>query len=260
MRRRTLARSFARAGRGVHSGRWAVVSVQPAGWGTGLVVERSGLRACVGLHTVRAVPGMTTMRAGALHVDLLEHLLAALVAGGVTDARVVVNGGQECPILDGSAREWWRALETVDGPPIVPLQVRRTVEVVAFGGRARLEPCDRRVVEVVSDFGVGWRGRRRVDLDADDLDEVLGARTFAAARDVVRLRSLGRGSGADASNTLVLGGPLQGALRVPDEPVAHKLLDAVGDLAWLGRPLLGRFVVERGSHRLHVAALRALAA
>ena len=193
-------------------------------------------------------------------MDLLEHLLAALVAGGVSDARLVVNGGQECPILDGSAREWWRALETLEGPPLIPLRVKRAVEVVAFGGRARFEPSDHREVDVLADFGPAWRGHRRVNLDDDDLDEVLSARTFAAAADVVRLRGMGRGSGADASNTLVLGGALQGALRLADEPVAHKLLDAVGDLAWLGRPLLGRFVVERGSHRLHIAALRALAA
>lgn len=258
IRRRTLLRPLSRAGRGIRSGQPSVVAVLPAGWGTGLVVEQGGRRAPVVAAHVHAAAGMTALRAPGVAVDLLEHLLAALVGCGVTDARIVVHG-REVPILDGSSTGWLDGLELIEGPSVVPLVVTEPVSVAGFGGRATFEPSDTARVSVDVDFGPPWQGRAELTLyDGSFRATVGGARTFARRADVVALRAVGRAGGAGPENTALLGASGSLAPRDPQEPVRHKLLDAVGDLAWLGRPLRGAFHVERGSHRLHVAAVQAL--
>lgn len=119
-------------------------------------------------------------------------------------------------------------------------------------GRATLEPGGSVAVRV--EFPGGPAGELEVEATEQAFRrEVCWARTFVLERDLERLRASGRGRGATPENTAVWPG---GALRSPDEPIRHKLLDAWGDLALAG-PIRARWAVERGSHRLHVRALRA---
>lgn len=261
--RRTLRRAFTRSGTGVHTGVTVAATVAPAPWGTGIVccdAEHPRDRAPARIEHVVAAEGATVLQLGDRRLSTVEHLLAALYGAGITDAEVVVSG-PEIPILDGSARPWADGVAGVgvlDGPEAAVLRVVRRVEVEAAGGRAVVEPADRCEVAVEVDFDGGPSGTAAVVLEGDRFaEEVAWARTFVLERDIERLRAEGRGKGASEDNTVVWPGS---ELRADDEPVRHKLLDAVGDLALLGRPLRGRVAIERPSHALHHALIRALLA
>ncbi len=196
-------------------------------------------------------------------VGVVEHLLAALAAAGISDAEIEVDG-EEIPILDGSAAPWSAAIGAVgriEGPPIDPWRVERSFSYDEGDSSVVLRPAAAFALAVEVDFGVAEGPRGRFQFSGGEQDfqlEVAPARTFALARDVERLVAVGRGRGADRSNTVVYGDPSDPSpLRFADEGVRHKLLDALGDLALLERPLRGEVTVIRGSHGLHVRALRA---
>lgn len=264
---RTVAAPFRREGAGVHSGAPCAAVVAPAAPGDGIVFRAGGVTIAASPATVVGAGGATVLGAGDTRVGMVEHLLAALRGSGITDALVDVEG-PELPILDGGARVWCEdiaAVGVVDGPPAPVIEVRATVEVEAFGGVAWFVPFDGEIVAVDVDFGPPPlpRGKASVRLDVPGAfaRDVAWARTFALARDVDRLRAMGRGKGATPENTVIWGdqGPLD-PNAAPDEAVRHKLLDAVGDLALLGAPMRGRFEVVRGSHALHHLAVATLAA
>jgi UDP-3-O-[3-hydroxymyristoyl] N-acetylglucosamine deacetylase len=233
--------------------------VEPAEWGHGLRFVADGVEIPVDLDFAEPEPGATILVRGSARVSTPEHLLAALVGAGVTDARVVLDG-PEVPILDGSALPWWDAIRATgleSGPDAPILVVETELSLTLDGGEVRFAPGDGCRVEVEVDFPGGPRGSFAVD--EGGFAEVAAARTFIRERDVTAALAMGRGHGANADNTVVWGasGAL-GSLRFPDEPVRHKALDAMGDLALLGAVFRGCMRVIRGSHRLHVAALRAL--
>jgi UDP-3-O-[3-hydroxymyristoyl] N-acetylglucosamine deacetylase len=236
----------------LHAGVPARARLLPAPWGAGRVFVRDGARIPADLAHATAEPGATVLSAGGVEVRVVEHLLAALDALGVTDVAVEVDG-PELPAGDGSALDWVAAIDRagrVEGPLAPDPDVVPT-EVAAHGGVARLGPGDTVSVEV--DFPDGPRGALRVRrTEAAFRAQIAWARTFVLAREVEALRAAGRGRGATAANTVVWP---DAPLRSPDECVRHKLLDAWGDLALRG-PGPAAFHVVRGSHRLHVAALR----
>lgn len=237
----------------MHSGRMGRVQVLPAPFGAGLTVRQGGREVPVDLAHAAAVPGCTQLLLGGRVLATPEHLLAALAGLGVTDAVLEVEG-DEVPVLDGSAAPWCEAIRAagrVEGPALRPRGLG-VGEVEAHGGRMRWGPGPCEVVVHVDFGGDGPRGSARWRPGVDDFVEAVAwARTFVRAAEVEALRSAGRGRGATAENTLVWG---EGTPRRPDEPVVHKLLDLVGDLALLG-PWQGRVEVWRGSHRLHHAGM-----
>ena len=227
----------------------------PVPWGTGVVVRHRGHTAPVHVAQAEAPGGATVLRVGPHRVATPEHLLAAIVGLGVTDVALDVQG-PEVPILDGSAAPWVAAIREAgveEGPPGPERRVVQEVHVRAHGGEAWLRPHPGLRVSVE----VAWpalTGAFSADLP-DDLPHVAPARTFVFSADVERLRAAGRGRGATAENTVVWGRTT--SLRFPDEPVRHKLLDALGDLALAGAPVRGHLHVVRGSHALHHAVIRA---
>ena len=266
MRARTVGSSFERVGLGVHMGRRGVIRVEalPAGSGLQAMIE-GGERFPIDAEHSRAVAGCTILQHDGVELMTPEHLLAALVGCGITDALVRAKG-PEVPILDGSATPWCEALAQVgwvDLGPIEPIRLEAPLRVEANGGIAQAWPASGTSVEVDVDFGDrGPSGAASIPLDTEAFArDVAWARTFALADEIEALRAAGRGLGATAENTAVWGpsGPI-GAVRGPDEAVRHKLLDLVGDLALAGRPICARIHVFRGSHRLHHAFVRALRA
>ncbi len=259
MIRQTLATAFTRQGIGVHTGNPCTALVAPAEFGTGFVFQTpSGRQVQARLAHVAPMAGMTVLKHGRVALGMVEHLLAALYARGITDARITVFG-PEVPVLDGSALPWTSGLDeagTKRGPETEPLVVTEVVRVEDGASWAELRPADQCEVAVTVDFGPTLRGGAEVVLGQQAFaTDVAWARTFALQRDIARLRQQGRGAGASLENTVVLrpdGSALNpGGLRQPDECVRHKLLDAIGDLALIGAPLQGRMVVHRGSHALH---------
>ncbi len=206
--------------------------------------------------TERAV----TLAAAGERVSLVEHLLAALRLAGFFTGVVVEASAQELPILDGSAEPWLGAVAALGEPPPAPapLALRAPVEVRRGQASARAEPGEEEL-EVAIDFDHPAIGVQRWSGGPGSYGELASARTFGLLSDAEALRARGLVQGASLEHAIVFAddGPLR-PLRSPDEPVRHKALDALGDLALLGRPLQARVTVHRGSHSLHHALMSSL--
>jgi UDP-3-O-[3-hydroxymyristoyl] N-acetylglucosamine deacetylase len=241
-RRCTVARRLARSGAGVHGGWPCHAEIAPAPLGHGLRING----APVHLTAVLDGHGATTLQTPAGPVRTVEHLLAALQIAGVHDARISVVGG-EVPILDGSAAGW--VVEALPQGPLTPLRLQRSVRVADGAAWAEAHPAPTFQLDVSIDFPAF--GAQRICLLPADLPSLIDARTFGFLADVERLQAAGRARGAHLANTAVFAdGPVL-PLRAPDEPVRHKALDLLGDLALLGAPLRAHIRVHRGTHRLH---------
>lgn len=269
----TLARPFTRDGVGLHSGVVARVEVLPAPPDHGRVFLRADLssptpipaRAEAVVDTFLA----TTLGVGDQRISTVEHLLAALHVAGVDNALIRV-WGPEVPVLDGSALPWWVAIldagVATQAVPMRPRVVKAPVRVAEGERRAALLPGVGFSVRVEVDFDHPLLRNRHLEVVVEP--ETFGrdlapARTFAFAHEVEALHRSGRGRGGTLDNTLVLaadGVINPGGMRFLDEPVRHKVLDVVGDLALLGAPLEGRVDALRPGHRLHVALVRAFQA
>lgn len=200
-------------------------------------------------------------------VSTVEHIMAALAGTGVHNAVVEIDG-PEAPILDGSAAPWARAILAAglrpQGAPVRALRILRPVAVAEGAAAARLEPASGMHIAFAIDFPVPAIGRQGVALNMANgafLRELADCRTFALEAEIAALRAAGLAQGGSLDNAVVFGaaGALNpGGLRRPDEPVRHKALDALGDLALAGGPILGRYTGERAGHALTNALLRAL--
>jgi len=244
-------------GAGLHSGRACRARIRPAAPGQGLRLNG----ALADLDAVTDGRFATTLRTAGGPVSTVEHLLAALFGAGVLDAEIDVEGG-EVPILDGSAAPWLALLP----PPAAKLdrpawRLARPVRVELDGAVATAEPAACFEIDVRVDFpGLGPQ-RYRGGL-ADFAADIAPARTFGFRRDEAALRAAGRIAGVSWHNAVVFAddGAVEnpGGLRFPDEPVRHKALDLIGDLALLGALPHARIRVDRGGHRLHHRLARAL--
>lgn len=269
----TLGAEFSRAGVGLHTGATVSVRVEPAPDDHWIQVVRGDVGGAEPVRWsaahVRSTFLATTVGDGRWQISTLEHLVAALVGAGVDNARVVVDG-PEAPALDGSAAGWTAAIaeagRVAGREPRRPLRVRAPVTVRDGARHAILTPCDQLELDVEVAFDHPSIGTQRLSI-APTPDrfaaELAWARTFGFSADVDQLRAAGLARGGSLDNAVVFGdeGPLNpGGLRAPDEVVRHKTLDLVGDLALLGRPLVGRLEVVRPGHGLTRALVDAVLA
>jgi UDP-3-O-[3-hydroxymyristoyl] N-acetylglucosamine deacetylase len=249
----TLAETVRVTGTGLHGGRPCTVTLKPAEPGHGRVFLHAGRRWPAHWTHARTPGGSTHLGP----VATVEHLLAALVVRGVTDVDIHVEG-TEIPALDGSAAGWDAAI----GEPVVhgtstPWTLDQPLRVEADGGWIHAEPAD----TLSLDVRIAYPGlRQQLRLATPDLPGVLGARTFTLHRRLGALVAAGHGRGLRPGTIVVWGprGPLV-PLRADDEPVRHKALDILGDLALAGCPVLASITAERSSHALHLAFVRAWA-
>jgi UDP-3-O-[3-hydroxymyristoyl] N-acetylglucosamine deacetylase len=264
-------------GIGVHSGLPATLTLHPADANTGIVFVRPGrdggyereIRADVRAVTATEFATVLGDSAGPL-ISTAEHVLAAIRGLGV-DNVVVELDGPEAPILDGSAAPFVDAIDRVglvsQSAPRRFIQVLKPVRVVKDNAIGELRPYARGFrIEAEIDFDHPLIGTQTLDIDiapATFRRDVARARTFGFLRDVEKLWSAGYALGASFDNTVVITDDRilnPEGLRCPDEFVRHKVLDAVGDMALAGAPLLGAYRTVRGGHRLNYAVLSALMA
>jgi len=269
----TLATSLEFRGTGLHSGRPVRLAVRPAPSDHGIVFLRRDLPAARGVfpahwEMVEQTPLCTRLRNDAGEtVSTVEHLMAALSGLGLHNALVEVDG-PELPILDGSSAPFVQKLlrsgRIVQAAPLRVLRVRRPVAVIRGEAMAQLSPADRCIMEFEIDFTDAAIGRQHARLDlagATFLRELADSRTFCRAADVEAMRTSGLALGGTLENAVVVDGErvlTPGGLRHGDEPVRHKMLDAVGDLALAGMPVLGHYTGRYAGHALTNALLRAL--
>lgn len=265
---RTLARSVTLAGRGAHNDRPAHLTLAPAGADAGVVFSVAGTEIEAYWSRVDATHLRTRLSSEGAAVSTVEHLMAALAALRIDNALILLDG-DEVPALDGSARDFVAAIDEAGvealSVPLRALRVTKPVRVSDGAGWAELLPAARGLHLDVEIAFPGGPGRQRLALDLTPESfrrELAFARSFGFLRDAERLWREGLALGASLDNTLVFDGDdvlnPQG-LRAPDECVRHKTLDAVGDLALAGAPLIGSFRSYRGGHGLNLALLKAAA-
>ena len=268
--RRTLRREVGCTGIGLHSGRPVRLRLVPAPAEHGIRFARTdvGVEIPATLAHVGEQDHATTLRRDGVSVGTVEHVLAALAGLGVDDARVEVDG-PEVPVLDGSAAPFVILLHEAGLRPLaVPrlyLRVREEVAVVHGTKSARLAPSDHFEVGYSIGFDHPLLRHQTFALRVTPrsfTDHIAPARTFAFLREVEMLRKSGLALGGSLENAVVIGetGVLNNKLRYEDEFVRHKILDAVGDLALLGYPVLGRLEATRAGHALHTAVAQKLLA
>jgi|UniRef100_A0A7C3WTV2 UDP-3-O-[3-hydroxymyristoyl] N-acetylglucosamine deacetylase len=269
---KTLSRPLTFTGIGLHRGQPATLTVFPAAADTGLrfVREDQPHRPQVlAIYTnVWDTSRATTLGNGVAVVSTVEHLLAAFQGVGVDNALIQVEG-PEIPIMDGSAAPFTEMLLEAGLRPLPAprsyLVIHRTVEYREGDRWMRVTPGQTCITYTI-DFPHPLIRRQRYSFALNTLAfrrEIAPARTFGFLKEVAELQSQGLALGGSLDNALVLSEEAvlnPGGLRFPEEFVRHKILDALGDLALLGKPLLGRVEVCRGSHDLHLKFIRHLMA
>lgn len=205
--------------------------------------------------------------ADGVSVSTIEHVMAALAGSGVHNALIDIDG-PEVPILDGSALAFVTGflaagIEEQDAP-VRAIRILKPVEVTEGEATARLEPADMLEIDFSIDFAdaaIGLQSRRLNMANGAFVRELSDSRTFCRQSDVDAMREKGLALGGTLQNAVVFDGDKvlsPGGLRHSDEPVRHKMLDALGDLALAGGPILGRYTGERAGHALTNRLLRAL--
>jgi UDP-3-O-[3-hydroxymyristoyl] N-acetylglucosamine deacetylase len=268
--RRTLRREVACTGIGLHSGRPVRLRLLPAPAEHGVRFTRTdvGVEIPATLAHIGGQDHATTLRCSGVSIGTVEHLLAALAGLGVDDARVEVDG-PEVPVLDGSAAPFVILLHEAGLRPLAAprlhLKVKKLVEVVHGAKSVRLCPADHFEIGYSIGFDHPLLRHQALSLRLTPrsfTESIAPARTFGFLREVETMRKSGLALGGSLENAVVIGetGVLNNKLRFEDEFVRHKILDAVGDLALLGHPLLGRLDATRAGHALHAAVARKLLA
>lgn len=265
MPQRTLARSAVLYGQGLHSGRKSGLIFEPLGPGSGIHF--------VGVSDNRAVPAhldyvestgyATTIHLGTTHVATIEHVMSALNAYGVSNLLIKCNG--EVPVLDGSSVQFCTLFEEVgfenQAGDWHQIAVREPYRIDAGKASIRLEPCDAFEIDYTLEYPAPVGKQRfvfRLDDPAIYRKEIAPARTFGFARDIGLLQRQGLALGGRFDNFVLFGeeGPINDALRFPDEPVRHKIMDMIGDLYLLGRRLQAKVIAHMTGHTQNIALLR----
>ena len=257
-------------GIGLHSGRPVRLRLRPAPAEHGIRFVRAdiGVEIPATLHNLGAQDHATTLSRDGVSIGTVEHLLSALGGLGVDDVRVEVDG-PEVPVLDGSAAPFVILLHEAGLRPLaVPrrhIKVREPIEVVRGGKSVRLVPADHFEISYTIGFDHPLLRHQTLFMRVTPrsyTESVAPARTFGFLREVEMLRKSGLALGGSLENAVVIGetGVLNNKLRFEDEFVRHKILDAVGDLALLGHPLMGRLEATKAGHALHAAVALKLAA
>src|SRR5262245_6753355 len=259
---RTLHRHISCVGIGLHSGNKVNLTLKPAPADFGIRFRRTDH----GHHEVpatvdnlAAIQLATGLASNEVSVETVEHLLAALVSVGVDNVIVELNS-PEVPIMDGSAAPFVYLIHEAGvkrrSVPRTFLKIIRPIAISRGDKRIALYPSDHfKVTYSISyDHPLLRHQSRTLRITEESfVEEIAPARTFTFLKDVEMLRQNGLALGWSLDNAIVLGetGVLNNALRFEDEFVRHKILDAVGDLALVGYPVIGHLVAHRAGHALH---------
>jgi UDP-3-O-[3-hydroxymyristoyl] N-acetylglucosamine deacetylase len=275
LRQRTLKSPVSASGVGLHTGKKVRITLRPAPVDAGIVFRRVDLPNSVDLPALAEMVGETRLSSclvkGEAKVYTVEHLMSALGGLGIDNAYIDIDA-EEVPIMDGSAAPFVLLVQQAglaeQAAPKKFIRVLRRVEVQDGDKWARFEPYEGYRLAFSIDFNhpVIDRSTQSVAIDFGQtsyLKEISRARTFGFMQDVENLRENGLALGGGLDNAVVLDEYRvlnADGLRFADEFIRHKLLDAVGDLYLLGRPLLGAFSAHKSGHALNNRLLRALLA
>src|SRR5579859_4903595 len=260
----TIQRPVEATGIGLHSGVSVSIRVLPAPVSTGIVFVRTDLDnfpiSASWRHVARVSYATSLMRQGVL-ISTTEHLLSVFYSSGIDNAYIEINN-LEVPILDGSGLPFVKLIERAGIRQYRRkrryLRIRRPISVEDKGKRISILPDESFRLTCDTDYPAPV-GRQCLELDVTPeryASEIAFARTFGWENDLDQMRNMGLIRGASLENAVCFtaAGVLNAeGLRAPDECCRHKALDLIGDLALLGRPLLGHVIAERAGHAMHAA-------
>ena len=265
----TILQPVSIEGIGIHTGKQIQLRLYPAPADSGIRFRRTdagGIEIPATAQSVSSLELATTIGRDDITISTVEHLLAALVHARV-DNLVIELDGPEVPILDGSALPYVRLLEATgtrcqDAQRKI-MAVTEPIHLREGNKEIRISPYPGLRISYTLDYDCPGIGRQFVDVNVDDdtfVSDLAPARTFAPMADVAAIQAIGLGRGGSEDNCIVFedDGPANTELRFSNEPVRHKALDAVGDLALLGCPIWGHLEVERGGHYLHFRLIQEL--
>lgn len=260
----TIRSSVECRGVGLHSGAPVHLRLRPAPAGTGIVFHRVDLDdfaiEAVGFNVARVSYATSLMKKGVL-ISTTEHLLSALVGVGVDNAIVELDN-LELPILDGSALPFVQMIQRAglraQRRKRTYLRILKPIELREGGKFIAIYPSHTYSASYTIDFPHPMIGRETFEVELSNgsyLSQIAPARTFGSREDESALRNMGLIRGASRENCIVLtrDGVENPPLRFRDEFVRHKVLDLIGDLALIGRRILGRVVADRAGHAMHTA-------
>ena len=276
---RTLKSLSKAVGVGLHSGQRVELTLRPAAPDTGIVFRRVDLPEPVDIpvsaESVTDTRLASTISKGGAKVHTIEHLMSAAAGLGLDNLYVDITA-EEVPILDGSSASFVYLLQSagiaVQAAPKRFIRIKKPVEVREGEGRslkwARLDPYHgyKLAFEIEFDHPAVNSSGQRVEFDMGSgryAREIARARTFGFTRDVEMMRSHGLALGGGLDNAIVMDDVKvlnADGLRYQDEFVKHKILDAIGDLYVIGRPLLAAYSAFRSGHAMNNQLLRALLA
>lgn len=271
MEQQTLAGAFTLEGVGIHTGAYGRITVTPAEIDTGRVFVAGGVTIPARAEFVTDTSRSTRLGRDGVTVSTVEHLLSALHAWGVDNARIEVEG-PEIPILDGSAAPFAAAVQQVgvrgQGKAARTLSLSKPVIIEERGVRIAAEPAADLHLSVRTEFDNWPEGSAecnaavRPETSPAYQAEIAPARTFAFQAEVEQLLKAGLARGGSLDNALIITPPngFSAPLRVPLEWCAHKMLDLIGDLALADARLEMRVEALRPGHRANVAFTTALLA
>ena len=263
----TLSRSVVLYGQGLHSGRKSGLILEPLPPSSGIHFAGVSETTVVPAHIdyVQSTGFSTTLRLGETQVATIEHVMSCLRAYGICNLLVKCNG--EVPVMDGSAQEFCALMEEAgineQEGEWYEIAVDRVYEVGDGKEYIKLEPCDQCIVDYTLDYPLPL-GKQRLEFilgDPSSYKELIApARTFGLVRDIGYLQQQGLAQGGRFDNFVLYGeeGPINAQLRYDDEAVRHKILDIIGDLYLLGRPIRGRLTAYMTGHSDNIELLKLL--
>ena len=261
----TIVRPVEAEGVGLHSGVPVRIRILPAPADTGIVFRRVDLdnfEIPASWRYVQKVSYATSLMRQGVLISTTEHLLSVFYSMGIDNAYVEIDN-LEVPILDGSGLPFVRLLRTAGVKTHRRrrryLRILRPVTVEGNGKRISIMPADRFQVNCRVFFPHPLVGEQSLEMELTPegyASEISPARTFGFEQELDQMRNMGliRGATLESAVCFAPEGVLNpGGLRFADEPCRHKVLDLIGDLALIGKPILGEVIAERAGHAMHVA-------
>jgi len=261
----TIQRPVAAKGVGLHTGVPVNIRILPAPAATGIVFQRTDLGnfpVAASWRFVARVSYATSLMRQSVLISTTEHLLSVLYSMGIDNAIIEIDN-LEVPILDGSGLPFVNLIREAGIRSYRRrrryLRIRRPVSVEGHGKRITILPADRFLLtcDVFFDHPLVRSQSMEMEVTPERYaTDIAPARTFGFSWELDQMRDMGLIRGATLENaicfdrTSVLN---DGGLRFPDECCRHKVLDLIGDLALIGKPLLGHVIAERAGHAMHAA-------
>jgi UDP-3-O-[3-hydroxymyristoyl] N-acetylglucosamine deacetylase len=267
----TIRRPVQVTGVGLHHGAPVTLRITPAPPDTGIVFIRTDLdnaKIKASWEYVERVSYATSlMHPRGIFISTTEHLLSVLYSMGIDNAYCELDN-LEVPILDGSALPFIKLIGEAGIQASRRfrryMRITKPISVEANGKRVSILPCDHFQLRCYSDYNHPLASRQNLELEVTPeryAAEIAPARTFGFEYELDQMRDMGLIRGASLDNAVCFtrtGVANEGGLRFPDECCRHKALDLIGDLALIGRPLLGAVIAEKGGHAMHVALVKKL--